>query len=232
MRGAIGRISRFLLLGLATATLSGCASWSVWPWNKDRTDIVPGITPPSERVALLRDLAKKAGSATPESRESISAQLAAVYRDERDPLIRVELVRTLSHYPTESSTGVLKAALSDADADVRIASCRAWAKRPDPDAASLLAQTLGSDTDGDVRLAAAESLGELGRGAASAAVPALGLALEDRDPAMQYYAVVALQKVTGKSLGNDVDQWRQYVKNELPESTKPVSVGEQFRRMF
>ena len=46
---------------------------------------------------------------------------------------------------------------------------------------------------------------------------ALGEALADSDPAMQYRAVLSLKQTTGKDLGNSVERWQQYVKGEQPE---------------
>ena len=90
-----------------------------------------------------------------------------------------------------------------------------------------LSEALRGDVDADVRLAAAKALGETKNTAATAA---LGEALNDSDPAMQYQGVLALQKVTGKDLGDDVNRWQQYVKNGQPEPT--LSWAEQIRRLF
>ena len=87
---------------------------------------------------------------------------------------------------------------------------------------------LRADVNPDVRLAAAKALGET---KSPEAVPALGEALTDTDPAMQYRAVLSLQKVTGKDLGNDVGRWQQYVKGQQPTATSP-SLAERFLRLF
>jgi HEAT repeat protein len=76
-----------------------------------------------------------------------------------------------------------------------------------------LAETLSSDTDVDVRLAAAKALSTA---ADPDAVKALGQALEDADPAMQFVAVASMKNVTGKDLGNDVNAWRQLAKQPDP----------------
>jgi hypothetical protein len=60
-------------------------------------------------------------------------------------------------------------------------------------------------------------------------VPALGVALEDPDPAMQYRAVNSLRAISGRDLGNDVQQWRLYVKGQLPEEP---TFAERLRRLF
>ncbi len=92
-----------------------------------------------------------------------------------------------------------------------------------------LQEALGSETDADVRLAAARALGQTGD---AGAVPALGTALEDRDPAMQYRAVSSLRQVAPQDQGNDVDRWRAYIKGEPPPPAKPFSLTEKLRSMF
>ena len=65
-----------------------------------------------------------------------------------------------------------------------------------------------------------------------ASVGALGQALEDRDPAMQYAAVQSLRDVTDRDFGNDVSRWRQFVAGKQPEPPRSISVAERFRRLF
>jgi HEAT repeat protein len=83
---------------------------------------------------------------------------------------------------------------------------------------ALLSETLRGDVDGDVRLAAAQALGETKN---PAAVAALGEALADTNPAMQYRAVLSLQQATGKNFGDSVERWQQYVKVERREQPAP-----------
>lgn len=228
MAGFLGKRGMTWVVCLWAAGLGGCAGPSgIGPFAKKTSDVVPGIPSPAERIALLREVSKKAAS--PEKQEQMARELEAVYRQEDDPIIRAEIVRTLANFQAESAVAVLQTAVNDANGDVRIAACKAWGNRRDEEAITQLSRVLGSDTDVDVRLAAAEALGETGQ---ARAVSALGQALDDRDPAMQYRAVASLKKVSDQDLGDDVDRWRQYVKGELPGPQKPVSVAERFRRMF
>jgi HEAT repeat protein len=93
----------------------------------------------------------------------------------------------------------------------------------------VLRERLASDSDVDVRLAAAESLGTI-RDPASMA--ALAAALDDRDPAMQHRAVQSLRQIAPNDLGNDADRWRQYVKDGTIAPAKPFSVAETVRSLF
>ena len=129
-----------------------------------------------ERVEQLKKLSETAATATPAQRQQVSEQLAASIRSEKDPLIRLEIIRTLGHYPGPAADAILKAALNDPEARIRTVACEAWGKRNDAQAVALLAETLRSDVDADVRLAAAEALGETKN---PAALAALGDALND-----------------------------------------------------
>jgi HEAT repeat protein len=231
MIGASGQRILLVLCGLAAVTVAGCADLDIlpsWvPFQGPASDQLPGVVTPAQRIVELRKLSEKAATSSAEEKQRISQQLAGSIRTEKDPLIRMEIIRALGRYPGPAADAILKAAMSDADTHVRVVACEAWGKRGDAQAVTLLAETLRSDVDTDVRLAAAKALGETNR---REAVPALGEALSDSDPAMQYRAVLSLRKVTGKDLGNDVDRWRKYVKGELPEPTP--SLAEHLRRLF
>jgi len=210
----------------------GCASGQPafrWPFTTDKTDFVPGIVPPAERIDTLRKLGRKAARAEPAEQQTISADLAAQYQREEDPLIRAEIVHAMGGYPTESASSVLELAMGDSDSDVRLAACEAMGKRRGPEAIGILTTALSSDLDIDVRMAAARVLGETGD---PAAVAPLGRILEDRDPALQHQAVMSLRKCSGEDLGNDANRWRQYVRGEALDSPRPISVAERIKRFF
>lgn len=193
------------------------------------SDTVPGITPPRQQIADLRELVKQAAKIKPEERERISGEVAAMYPGESDPLVRLEVIRTLGVFPGASAEATLRQAAKDSDADVRVAVCQSLGKHQAATASEVLRERLASDTDLDVRLAAAKALGEI-RDPTS--VTALGAALQDRNPAMQYQAVCSLRKVAPTDLGNDVERWRQYVKDGSVDPPKSLPLAEQFRSIF
>jgi HEAT repeat protein len=226
-----GRQVLILACGLAAVTFGGCADLDIlpsWvPFQGPASDEMPGVKTPAERISDLRVLSEKAASSGTAEKERIAHQLVEMIRTEKDPLIRVEILHALGRYPSVETDAVLKAAMSDADSDVRMAACRALGQRGDSPSVKLLSDALRTDVEADVRLAAAKALGETRN---QDAVASLGEALNDSDPAMQYRAVLSLRQITGKDLGNDVVRWQQYVKGELPEPEP--SLAERFRRMF
>jgi len=216
------------ITGCADSYLTMDPSFWRFPWD-EKPDEVPGLVTPADRMAELQKLAQRGARAKSAKQEQVSTELAEAIRKEADPSIRAEIVRTLGEYPTATSRSVLLSALKDSDVDVRIAACKALAKRKDVEAINALAGVISSDVDVDVRLAAIRALGDTGD---PAAVSALGIALEDPDPAMQYRAVASLRKLTGENLGQDVNRWREYVKGQRPKPAKPMSMAERFRQLF
>jgi HEAT repeat protein len=230
------RLLFWLMLCLGIVGLTGCGGMdlvhlgSFWemPWN-EKPDTMPGVKPPYERIAELRALATEGANAQPDRQQQISQELAEAIRKETDPIIRVEIVRALAAYPTATATAVIRAAVKDSDSEVRIAACEAWGQRGGPEACRTLGAVLSSDSDIDVRLAATRALGQTRD---SAGVASLGVALEDRDPAMQLRAVESLRQITGQDLGNDVNRWRSYVKTGTPPPAEPVSIAQRLRQLF
>ncbi|HEX4149822.1 MAG TPA: HEAT repeat domain-containing protein, partial [Pirellulales bacterium] len=211
---------RIAVCALLLASLPACTStmkpdWSKLAWWKKEEPVEQGptIATPKDRITKLHQLAHTASERGPAQLEGESQDLVSVLRKEEDPLIRAEILRTLAYYPTASAAKMLTAGLKDTDSDVRIACCQAWGQRKGHDATRLLSETLTSDTDIDVRLAAARALGETGD---PAAATALGLALDNPDPAMQYRAVQSLRKVTGRDYDDNVAVWRDYLKGNHP----------------
>ena len=144
-------------------------------------------------------------------------------------MIREEAVRAVGRYRTESASTVLRGALQDSDRGVRVAACQAWGDREDVEGVDELRRVLAQDKEVEVRLAAAKSLGAIG---GSRAIEALGIALEDRDPAIQYQAVQALRGCTGEDFGNDVNLWRRYVNGDTPMPAESISWTDRVRNFF
>ncbi|MFV2067543.1 MAG: HEAT repeat domain-containing protein, partial [Pirellulales bacterium] len=149
-------------------------------------------------------------------------------RNETDPLVRERIIHTLAELNTPAAAALLRAGLNDADPDVRIACCKGVGGHRDTESLTALTEVLRHDEDIDVRLAATRTLGAFRD---PAAVSAMAIALEDRDPALQYRAVQSLRQMTGLDYGNDVTRWLEIAqRGELPPHP-PVSVVERLRRL-
>jgi len=212
-------------IALVSVASLGCAAstWSrIIPGMGPHTDVVEGLTPPHERIEDLKEQELRAGELSPEAAESAARQLAAQCPTEEDPMIRGQMIRTLGALRAQSGRPVLEAALQDRNVDVRVAACHAWASMGDDQAVRLLSTVLANDMDTDVRFAAAKALGKTGH---AGAVPALGVALDDRDPALRYVAVSSLQQCSDQDFGRDVEQWRQFAQSQTPGSTENGIAG-------
>jgi len=223
IRHAWAALGFCLLLG----GLSGCAQTS---WGNPFASKQPeaNFDTPSSRVEQLRQIAATQDERPESENVRLANEMAAASQTETDPIVRAELVRTLKSYKTEAAQVTLTAAIKDSEPDVRIAACEGWAERGGPEAVQLLSETLSSDTDMDVRLAAARGLGKL-RDPGSMA--ALGLALEDPNPALQYRAVQSLKNISDQNYGDDVNAWRQFVQGEAP-TPKNRSLAQKWRDLF
>lgn len=216
MAGAGSLYRRRLCLFAAICLLAtGCADLDflpTWvPFMGPISDDLPGVTPPWQRMEQYRELSEKAARSSPEERTRVSQQLAETIKTEKDPLVRLEIIRTLGHYPSAAADAVLEAAMSDDESRIRVAACEAWGKRRDAKTIELLSNAFRSDVDIDVRLAAAKSLGETKN---QAVVAVLGEGLTDRNPAVQVRVMLALKEATGKDFDNNVERWQQYVKGQ------------------
>ena len=205
------------VLSLLPLGLCGCdEKMPMWTGLGTPPTVIPGIVSPVDRQIALQELAKKAPTTTdPGQREAICRDLAQQIRPERDSLIRGEILKTLAAYGGPTAGDVMHKAVGDPDADVRKLVCDLWGRRSDAEAAAVLAEVLSHDSDKDVRMAAARGLEHSHEQIAKSALRA---ALDDKDPAMQYCAMVSLHGVTGQDFGNDADKWRQYLNTgKIPE---------------
>jgi len=225
------RITKLLCCVLPLVA-AGCADFGGPRWSmnqRPQADQLAHIPTPAAKISVLQKLADRAGWASEKDKQAVVTGLCGAIQTEEDPLIRAEIVSTLGEYACPATDPVMYRALEDKEAEVRLAACEALGKRGGRQAAEKLADKLQVDKNVDVRLAAARALGHSKE---QLAVTALGEALEDKDPAMQYRAVLSLREVTGEDFDNDVNRWRQYVSGEHPRPAKPISIAERFRQLF
>jgi len=225
----------FLALGvcLLLASWMGCAnsgqghgSFHLWGFASSEKP-VPGVKTPEQRIAELRAIAKQGPGKNPDEQQRISAELARQIQQEPDPALRKQILKTISIYPTPMASAVLTAGLSDNDFDVRVVCCAAWGSRGGPEAVQQLTRILSSDTNTDVRLAAAKALGQTH---STGAIVPLADALVDGDPAMQHRLIESLKMVSGQDFKGDVNAWREFAKAN--PNGRPLTVAERIKRFF
>ncbi|MEQ8838515.1 MAG: HEAT repeat domain-containing protein, partial [Lacipirellulaceae bacterium] len=196
-------------LALFTAT-TGCSSW---PFRqKERTSLIT----PGMRMAAIREIGPRASKVDAEQQKEYCEQLAIQIQTEPDPIVRRTIQETIAEFDQPLAEQVLLAGLNDDDLDVRRACCRKLGERGKPAAIEALGRIVAEAEEVDLKLAAVDALGKI---KSPESVAALSKALENRDPAMQYAGVQALQQVSdesvSKELGNDVTAWRQYAQTKV-----------------
>lgn len=213
---------RYVALGLgflALITSNGCSyararpKWvqSITFWEAREIDEKYLKKTPAEEIEELRELVEKIPSQTAEEQNRTAADLSQRYRNESDPLIRIELLTAVARCGSAVAGETLRAGLGDSDRDVRVAACLGWGIHGGPQAVPQLSEAIRKDASVDVRLAAGRALGQLG---GDDAVAALRPALDDPDPALQYRAMQSLREITGKDFGDNVVSWREYIRGE------------------
>jgi HEAT repeat protein len=208
--------------------LAGCQSLS-WPqmWPFPERELTTYNTP-SMRVEAIREFAMRSSGVDAPQQRQITDQLARQLQVEPDPLVRQALVNALAEFRTPIVQQVLEAGLSDDDIAVRIECCKALGRRAEPISVAVLAKSLRTDEDIDVRLAAAEALGQI---RSPKAIQALAIALDDRDPALQYVGVQSMKSLTGQDYGPDVQAWRQVAAGRTPPPAPVPSLAERWRQV-
>jgi HEAT repeat protein len=197
------------------ACSSGCA---LWPFkDNDKSSIIT----PSMRAASIREMGPRAEDASDAEQLAMCEELAQQIRTEPDPLVRRAIQETIAEFQSPLASAVLVAGLNDSDRDVRTTCCRMLGRRQDASGVAQLAGIVASESDAEVRMAAINALGQI---KSPASVQALAAAVKDRDPAMQYAGVLAMQEASGEELGNDVEAWRQYADSLGPAA--PAGQGE------
>jgi hypothetical protein len=226
---------RFILISLCLSAtlLIGCADgplYRLWYRKQWAADEQYGPTFHT-RLQEVETLREEVEDLPHEEQGRVAERLTRNLAQEATPLYRAAVVRTLGRMKVPAATEGLRMAVNDSDPSVRIAACEAWARRGDGEGLAVLSHLVGSDTNLDVRMAATRELAEFD---SPSAVRALGLALNDPDPALQHRAVQSLKSVTGEDLGNNIPAWRQYVQNGTvdPNQRETPSIVQRMRDLF
>ncbi len=225
-------IACLIVVCLASA---GCQSMplpNVWPFPERE---LTTYHTPSMRVEALEQFGMRSTDVDSPEQRLITDQLAKQIQVEPDPLVRQAVVRAIAQFRTPMAQQVLEAGLADEDDAVRVACCQALGKRavagvsdPGHNSVPALANALRTDENIDVRLAAAEALGKI---KSPEAIQSLAVALDDRDPALQYVGVQSMKSITGQDYGPDVEAWRQVAAGGTPPPVEPPSVAERMRNV-
>ncbi len=124
--------------------------------------------------------------------------------DDSDPSVRAACVKALGAHGEVSDAETIAGLLSDPSAFVRWEAAKALQRIHNPVAIDPLRRTLAGDEDDDVRMAAADALGQY---ASSAVFDSLIGALTDANFAVALAARESLHTLTGQDLGSEPRDW-------------------------
>ena len=200
---------------IAIGLFSGCAEGPLWRMGK-YTPWAQNHWAEEEKIAdtlftQKREMVAKVDAAVGapvEKQQEVAYELSEVARRSPVLLLRLHAVNQLGRLKSPAAADALANAAQDSNSDVCLAAIKAFEKLPAGTAIPNLQRMVGSDTNIDVRLAATRALGNF---PVSQAASAIGLALNDPDPALQLRAAESLQAVTGESFGRDIPAWQEYV---------------------
>lgn len=205
----------FLLLSVVLIGVSGCAEGMLWrtgylsPWVRQTWE-------DEERIALtsiarkrqMTESVEAVVNGSVEQKNRVAKELQDVIFRNQIVILRLHAISLLGRLDCETSVEALQSASKDQNSELRMAAVKSLANLPGPVSIPILQEVVGSDTNGDVRLAATQSLGQFSN---SQVLDALAMAIDDRDPALQVAAIESLEKVTGEKFGTDVLAWKDYL---------------------
>lgn len=171
-----------------------------------------------DRMAEVRKLSSHLRRCPDSEKQQWQAHLENLVANDPSPDIRREAVLAMNHVSPSLTLASLKKASLDENEKVRIAVCSVLGSYGDAESLRMMEPLVTSDESKSVRVAAIQALGSQ-KGDDAKAI--LGKALEDRSPALQFQASMALQNVTGKKFGGDVAKWKRYLQGEEVEEDSP-----------
>lgn len=237
-------IQFFLFSLLAFVVLSGnfgcSAKWSDKPLFPPRTDTIPGILTPAERIMMIRLKGENGRRGDVKLKGEMLEQLVEEYVNSPDTVIRQEVVTAaaklyisfreedgLNTSALPEAFDLIKyAAMRDEDPFVRREACRVIAGMNREESGSVLRHVVRNDLDKDVQLQATQSLAAF---PCQDTTETLGNLLDHRQPALRYEAMQSLKVCTKQDFGNDVSRWKQYLNGETPTPDYAPTLAERLR---
>lgn len=202
----------------------GCATDNEFllkcPFNSRRSDKIPGLMPPRERMALIREKANKAVTASEADRDIVVAQLMLEYRASTDQNLRRESIGAIAKIPHPDREENLKLALSDESFYVRITACRGLVRNVatnqglNPGTEFILRDLILEDPDKDVKITAIQALCKAGRKCEPETLTVLESCLHDKNLSIRHEAMKTLAVCTGKNFGQNHEKWLAYFQSK------------------
>ncbi len=227
---SIGATTTGLIVAIVCIATSGCHDGPLYglkqanpyfvlrEWKQDKAY---GVTD-HERCQELQSLASQIGSMNATDQASWAKHLDRMIKTDPSPEMRRLSILAASRLKTADSLALIEQGLDDESLKVQMEACSALGRRPEAEAAQLLASTIGTTPERDVKNSAVAALASH---KGNVPVDSLRLVLEDSDPATVDLAMTSLRGVTGKDLGTDAQQWIAAIDQMRSQPTSPATPG-------
>ncbi|MEZ6090293.1 MAG: HEAT repeat domain-containing protein [Pirellulaceae bacterium] len=141
----------------------------------------------------------------------------AILENDKNPEMRTLAIRVLAGCRSEQAIDLCEENLNDESIKVRLAICDVLAARDEARSTQLLGETIGSETNEDVQMAA---IAAIGKHRSSEAAQTLKPTLRSRNPAVRVACMESLEQCTGKELGDDPKVWVAYLDGQQVEEER------------
>ena len=237
LRGARRFSISATLIGLALCcfTITGCQDgplyalkvanpyFSVKEWGEDEAI---GVSDHVRRDQLIA-LSKTIDDLPAERQATWTNELHQLFDNDPSPEMRRLAVLTIRGVQTPQALRLIEKGLDDENVKVQMEACRSLGYQSNEEAVQLLASTVGTQSNQDVKHSAMQALASH---KSQVAIDALQIALNDRNPATQLIAVESLRGSTGQDYGDDPAAWIAALSGQPPKPKPGFSdrVGELF----
>lgn len=213
LRGSVCRqaVCGYIIAATVISSLTGCHDGPLYAlkytnpyfhheWQQDRAF---GVTDHQRRQELLK-LAKVIDRMEPKEQAFWYQQVQNIMESDPSPEMRRLCVLTAAKVATPDALTLIETGLKDDNLIVQMQACKALGDRNEPRAAQILATTIGSTSELDVKHAAIEAIAQHD---GKTAVNSLRLVLDDLNPATTDLAINSLRTVTNEDYGTDPAEW-------------------------
>lgn len=174
---------------------------------------------PNARYAAYDKLSSPRCFDNDEQKARAAQVLAEKLQKGKEPVAtRAVICRTLGMLRRPEAREVILTATDDANEDplVRAEACRALGRVGRVEDATILTRIMTAATTEECQIAAIESLGDL-KSPERRINEYLVLNMENDKPAIRVACLKALRSITGKDLGVEATDWKQYVESLPPD---------------
>lgn len=257
-------VATALLGGSVFGLVGGCATpfYSTdnkillhFPGAARRSDQIPGVLRPWERIKLIEEKGKKGAKAPAEEKDVLLLQISQEFEKSTSPNVRRSAIEALAkisrNYPNPVAENIFRVALEDNELNIAVSAADGLGvyaldvKGGSPESRRLAAELLadkyrrlpfsiaaGSEEENkrrkDLRVAILRNLAYFQESDSPLIFDTLELGLTGEkldDGALQDASMRTLGEITGEKYGLDAERWLQFLEYRRGGSSKPEELS-------